>query len=617
MGCASFRALIGLAVVALAPLALPSFARAQECTTGCAHGRVVCSMQARTGRAACMQSCTFGDVRCHSACVKAARSARATCRTARADCATTCPAAATSSPSCAVDCSTAAKACFADVLTTGTTCVESCKESDGSDLKSCLEQCAATIGRSGAICLATFEGCLIGCQGQATGACFSTTAMECTAEPCGPGQACSQPDAFCSERCSTPPPSGTCLDLGTRQCTNETCSPAQPCGGPGQVCVPVCPLPIPQGQCFDPTTNDCTDQPCDLSHRCPLENQLCTLQCPRRTPVPQCAGVPCEGPCAIDPPCLPNQPCPKYPSRLGQCMPDAAGNCGCVAGSPPPTPTPQPTPMSPCEDPACGGPCVVIVPVPCALGAICNGPRIAELKGQCTVSANGQCNCVPVFPTPPATPTPQCNSAACGGPCFFSPRCPPGFACPAVVLAGHCDLAADGSCGCMPDARETPTPGCAADADCGDDNACTADRCVNGVCEHACLCVSAGGEQACCPGPAAFCVTPCGSDATGACGGACPFGASCESTATNSGCGCVSGPGGPCGGNIFAPPAVCAAGLVCHQTVPDATGYCEKPNCVPLFTSGCSETSDCCEPCGNGTHAPCGVCSNGVCEGAP
>jgi hypothetical protein len=33
--------------------------------------------------------------------------------------------------------------------------------------------------------------------------------------------------------------------------------------------------------------------------------------------------------------------------------------------------------------------------------------------------------------------------------------------------------------------------------------------------------------------------------------------------------------------------------------------------------SGCSTTSDCCEPCGNGTHAPCGVCSNGICEGVP
>jgi hypothetical protein len=38
---------------------------------------------------------------------------------------------------------------------------------------------------------------------------------------------------------------------------------------------------------------------------------------------------------------------------------------------------------------------------------------------------------------------------------------------------------------------------------------------------------------------------------------------------------------------------------------------------VPLFTSGCTQTSDCCEPCSRLGRAPCGVCINGFCSGAP
>ena len=200
------------------------------------------------------------------------------------------------------------------------------------------------------------------------------------------------------------------------------------------------------------------------------------------------------------------------------------------------------------------------------------------------------------------------------------PTCPPGEICPEgeFVIRGQCTADSAGSCQCVVVEQPTPTPGCATDADCDDGNPCTADRCVNGVCEHGCICLTSAGEPSCCGGPSDICVKPCGSDAAGTCGGACPVGASCESVpSANAACGCVSGPGGPCGGNIFAPPPVCAPGLVCHQTLPDITGYCEKPDCIPLFTSGCSQTSDCCELCGNGTHAPCGVCINDACVGAP
>ncbi len=869
MRAAALHRQLGSVIVALALLGLHATAHAQQCTSSCSRARGVCAMQARTALSGCLHGCAFGDFQCRAACMTSWRAARAICRATRTDCMTTCPPAAASAGAasamipCTTGCSATAKSCFADVLAMGAACADGCGAAGG-EPKSCLEQCAAAIGAKSATCLAAFQGCVVGCQGQGAGACFSTVAMECTAQPCGPGQPCVQPEEFCSERCATTPSSGTCLDLATGECTTATCSPNQPCAATGQTCVPLCPPPTPQGKCFDPAARACTEQVCDTAHGCVLANQICTLQCPMRTPVPQCAGVPCEGSCALLPPCPSGAPCPEFPSRVGQCVSDSAGVCGCVPASPPPTRTPQPTqtlqcdaaacggpcaialpfpcpdgkvcaspdlvlqgqcaitaagscdcmpvrptpletstpqcggdrcggpcligpicppgalcpepafvlrtgtctaeadgscqcaPVSPaptttprptrtpqcnsgacdgpctidvpfvcpdgeqcrrpndaaiqgrcasaadgscdclpiaptppatptpqCSGPMCGGPCVIgppcppgkicpavefavgrgecaldanggcqCVPVsppatrtpqptrtpqcsgaicggdctisfpfPCPAGAPCDAPSAPDLQGQCTIIEDGSCECVPVQPTPPATPTPQCSDAMCGGSCVVGPTCPPGKVCPAralVVRPGQCMIDAAGACECVAVAPPTPTPGCASDADCKDDNACTADRCVNGECEHDCLCLSSNGGEACCPGPSALCVASCGSDATGTCGGFCPTGASCEAAASaNGGCGCVSGPGGPCGGNILAPPPVCAPGLVCHQSLPDVTGYCEKPDCVPLFTSGCSHTSDCCEPCGNGTIAPCGVCINGTCEGAP
>jgi hypothetical protein len=172
----------------------------------------------------------------------------------------------------------------------------------------------------------------------------------------------------------------------------------------------------------------------------------------------------------------------------------------------------------------------------------------------------------------------------------------------------------------MPSSAPTPTPAptCATDADCNDGDACTVDHCVNGMCEHACICLTAAGAPSCCPGPAALCARPCGAAASGACGGTCPAGATCGTLPTaQAACDCISDVGGPCGGNILAPPSVCAPGLVCQHSNPDVTGVCVVPNCIPLFASGCSQTSDCCTPCGNGTSPPCGVCLNGSCIGAP
>jgi hypothetical protein len=172
---------------------------------------------------------------------------------------------------------------------------------------------------------------------------------------------------------------------------------------------------------------------------------------------------------------------------------------------------------------------------------------------------------------------------------------------------------------CGPSTTTTTLPGggCTTDGECNDGNPCTADHCVDGICDHACLCLDATGSTSCCPGPSALCARPCGSDASGTCGGTCPAGASCGVGGATSSCGCVSGLGGPCGGNVLDPPPVCAAGLVCQQSNPDATGTCVAGPCIPFFANGCTQTSDCCSPCTVLGRAPCAVCLQGQCSGTP
>lgn len=179
-----------------------------------------------------------------------------------------------------------------------------------------------------------------------------------------------------------------------------------------------------------------------------------------------------------------------------------------------------------------------------------------------------------------------------------------------------------------PPTTSTTLPGtaCTTDAQCSDGNPCSVDHCVGGSCTHACVCLGVAGGLGCCPGPSALCIRQCGDDGSGVCGGSCPFGATCSSGSGSTACDCVSDVGGPCGGNIFMTPLVCAPGLVCRQILPDVTGICVNPSattttlpngCTPFFQSGCSQTSDCCQPCGNGTIAPCAVCLAGRCVGVP
>jgi hypothetical protein len=227
----------------------------------------------------------------------------------------------------------------------------------------------------------------------------------------------------------------------------------------------------------------------------------------------------------------------------------------------------------------------------------------------------------------------ECRPGTCsktGGTCVTKPpACPDYFlpvcGCDGTTFSNDCFRRAAGACKAHDGACG---PGCQSDADCDDHNGCTVDRCVDGTCEHLCVCVAPASGATCC-GPGPLCVTTttsttlpslCGGPEDATCGGSCPFRSTCEPTPTPTtvgGCRCVSSEGGPCGGNIDMPPAVCGPGLVCQQSNPDATGVCVVPGCIPLFTSGCTQTPDCCEPCSRLGRAPCGVCINGFCSGAP
>lgn len=254
--------------------------------------------------------------------------------------------------------------------------------------------------------------------------------------------------------------------------------------------------------------------------------------------------------------------------------------------------------------------------------------------GQCTgeaCSPQAPCThsnemCSPTCTAPPPRGTcfdlvrRSCTGQACGenAPCLPKQACLP--FCPSPMPVGKCFVTVDGQCTdevcgpgqpcqepnefCSPACLGSPG-GCATDADCDDGNGCTVDRCVKGTCEHECVCAAANGTVSCCPGPSALCVKPCGSDASGTCGGSCPTGSSCTTSTAANPCGCVSPLGGPCGGNILVPPPVCAPGLVCEQSNPDVTGVCVEP-----CGSGAMCGGPCTRPCADGTEAT-GSCAAG------
>ena len=582
-------------------------AAGDQCRTGCAAGERVCTVQTRLDLLACRHGCAPNDSPCSAACLGALHSSRAMCRATRSDCNTACPQAeapstAPDSTSCAADCGMRARMCFADALAAGKSCAATCVGNDGSVDQGCMKQCAAAIGDRQATCLAMLESCLGDCQPPVSGTCFSTVDMQCTAEPCGPTQPCSQPSEFCSERCAAPPPSGTCFDPSTEQCSGQTCSPTQRCLDAGQICLAVCPPPGPRQHCFDTTTKQCTDEECDDSHPCESTDQICTLQCPPPpakgtcfetsamqcldttcsreqpcaqpnqrcvpqcpppTPVPPCSTLPCAGPCAVTPECAAGQACPALALR-GQCVADAAGSCSCVPVSPPPTRTPRPTGTPQCDSAACSGPCTLSS---CPPNVPCDDAL--EKTGQCQISSAGTCDCVPVTPTPRATPTPQCGGPTCGGPCEIGPPdCDPGKPCPEFpTRRGQCSLDDAGNCGCVPVSppptrSPEPTPPSPCDAaacggpctvsfPCPPDAPCKDLPEISGQCT-----TTANGGCECIPTRPSPPPTPTPQCAGAMCGGSCDFGAS------------ICPPGALCP-EIRSQPGECAL---------DAAGNCR---CVP------------------------------------
>ena len=177
----------------------------------------------------------------------------------------------------------------------------------------------------------------------------------------------------------------------------------------------------------------------------------------------------------------------------------------------------------------------------------------------------GQCTCFDLVAA-------KCTHQSCGAahPCLPNQACV--SSCPPPPPSGRCFVTVDMQCSdepcdaahpcrnpnefcsaACPSSTTTTLPGCQSDADCDDHNGCSVDRCVDGTCQYVCVCVDPVGSATCCPGPAALCAHP---------------------TTT---------------------------------TIP----------CIPFFESGCSATSDCCEPCIPGRVPPCAVCLQGTCAGAP
>ena len=185
---------------------------------------------------------------------------------------------------------------------------------------------------------------------------------------------------------------------------------------------------------------------------------------PMATPTPECSAVPCGGECTISFPCPGGPPCPEVPVLLGQCASTSSGSCECI----PIGPTPLATPTPQCSTAPCGGLCTIsFAPLPCPRPGMCNGANVPVLSGQCEMTGSGDCKCIPVSPTPTATPTPQCTGDTCGGPCTIAFSCPSNVACPALVQLGQCESSGTTGCACVPLGSTpvaTPTPECSGGA---------------------------------------------------------------------------------------------------------------------------------------------------------
>ncbi len=290
---------------------------------------------------------------------------------------------------------------------------------------------------------------------QCTGAtCGGPCTVAFSPFPCPPGMACPIVTGQCEMD-----PSGTCACVPVvptpptpvPQCSSAACS--------GKCVIEPPPFPFPpgafcvgMGECQTTATGEC---------ECvPLPTPTAGPSTP--TPTPQCAGVPCGGSCITDSALF---PCPLgVPCRgaIGQCETDPSGNCECV----PIVPTPPATPTPQCTGDSCGGPCTITFPpLQCPRPGICSGAELPVISGQCAMTGAGGCACIPVSPTPRATPTPECSGATCEGPCIIAVPCPPDVPCPDLAMLGQCEADATGACACMPPTpAATPTPACSSGA---------------------------------------------------------------------------------------------------------------------------------------------------------
>jgi hypothetical protein len=419
-----------------------------------------------------------------------------------------------------------------------------------------------------------------------------------------------------------------------RECTVGQCCGGAQCGGACFISAPClegpCPGAIEPGQCEQSADGGCECVPFPT----PTPGEQGT---PTATPVPQCSGATCGGPCALPFPCSPGEACPPL-VQLGQCQLSATGNCDCLPAG---TATPTATPVPQCSGATCGGECIISLPCgePCL--------KMPAMQGQCTVSFTGSCDCVPLStPTPVATPAPQCSGTDCGGPCLlkWSPfPCPKGARCPEIaVRSGQCGLSTSGTCECLPlptptqQPEEMPTPQCGGPncgglcvvrvSSCPPGVACP-DVLVKGECEP-----TATGGCTCVPPTAPPTPTPQCNAA--ACGGPCLIAAPCASDLpcpelpvqpgqctldSVGGCECVplstptshskSTPTPQCGGAVCAGPCVipfpCPTDALCPG-IELQLGQCEQSSaggcdCVPASTptpipSQCSLTA-CSGPC--------------------
>jgi hypothetical protein len=410
---------------------------------------------------------------------------------------------------------------------------------------------------------AAAKECRKGC-GRQTAACAQTARVRMLA---------------CKQACRVDSPGGG-LGACIRSCTADFGSAKKACGGERANCLAICPPPPPPTSCSGAFLDSCGQKLATCAQAVVAQAKSCLRGCgpslDRLGCLQQCATAAQAGAAACA-------------EAFATCL----GTCG------PPTTT-------------------------TTIPAACQRDQDCDDGNSCTadICSGGACQ----------------HACMCVGPAGAATCCPGPGLCPPPV--GRCFVTVDNQCTdepcgpgqpcrnpneiCRPDCLTAtttttlPQGGCTTDADCNDGNPCTADRCINGTCDHVCICVGAAGASTCCPGPSALCIRPCGVEPTGTCGGFCPGGATCEAFRPGSVCGCVSGLGGPCGGNVLGSPIACDAGLVCKQTNPDATGVCvDQPSCIPFFQPGCTQTSDCCEPCGNGRIAPCAVCLQGQCMGAP